>query len=139
MKRNLRWICNWSLLLLLPCVVVSSLWLEFEQSSLGQASSRALSTWLHVVLTALLMLCVSIHLWLHWGHVRRWWGRMRNSSVKRPRGLSLFVFLTLLTGVASVPQWLVHGHTGLGGVHGKIGLIAGCLMLVHALKHRKWY
>ena len=49
------------------------------------------------------------------------------------------VAVLAMTGLASIPQWLIHGHSPIGGVHGKIGFLFILIAIIHTIRHRKWF
>ena len=53
--------------------------------------------------------------------------------------MAIFFMLTATTGLIATPQWLLHGHCGTGGVHGKIGFAAAFFIFLHIAKHWRWY
>ncbi|MGM9736088.1 MAG: hypothetical protein ACI3ZS_00725 [Candidatus Cryptobacteroides sp.] len=53
--------------------------------------------------------------------------------------LSVLIAITAISGVAAIPQWLIHGHSTLGGVHGKTGFLFILICIFNIIRHRKWF
>lgn len=52
--------------------------------------------------------------------------------------MSVFGLLTLVSAIAATVHWiLTDTHTGIGGIHGKIGLVFLILIVVHTAKRIK--
>lgn len=43
--------------------------------------------------------------------------------------------LTVASGIAAIAEWVVVGHTPVGGVHGKIGFVMVIVAIVHVAGH----
>lgn len=139
MKKTYLRICNTGLLFLAPVVLASGIMLEVLHGQPFHGIPAAVWAWLHIVLCCLLTGAVLWHVRLNWQGVGNWCRRFRTH---RSPGLKLtasFFLLTVCSGVAAVPLWLQHGHFGFIGWHGKIGFAAAFFILVHILRHRRWY
>ena len=54
------------------------------------------------------------------------------------RWMSVFGLLTLVSAMAATTHWiLTDAYTGIGGIHGKIGLVFLILIIVHTAKRIK--
>ena len=137
-KRGLS-LCNGCLLLLLPAVVGSSLVLEFRPEAAWLGLGAGIWVGLHAVVSLSMAALAVWHLRLHWGCFGEWCSRLRRHPAAMMRWLFGLLLLTCATGVVSLPLWMVHGHHGFGGLHGKLGMACGVLMLVHLVQRRRWY
>lgn len=79
------------------------------------------------------------HVWLNWNSVDKWYHRFRQHKSKEFKWTACTFLLTALSGLVAVPVWFLHGHTGIGGVHGKIGFVCAAFMLGHIVRRWNWY
>lgn len=86
-----------------------------------------------------MMVLIVWHISLNWQGISNWYRRFRTHKSQGIKFIAIFTFLTFVSGIIAVPLWLHCGHCGIGGLHGKIGFIAVLCMLIHIVKHRKWY
>ncbi|MGN1354163.1 MAG: hypothetical protein ACI4V2_04555 [Alloprevotella sp.] len=86
-----------------------------------------------------MVLLVICHLWLNWGNVARWWGRWWKHRSLWMKALYVCYLLCALMGVMATIQWLKHGHTGLGGWHGKVGFAVALFVVIHLAQRLSWY
>ena len=138
MKKKLM-ICNWTLLIVGIVVMASSILLECLHGSPLLGISFSSWIWLHVISSGIMLCLVIWHVQLNWRGIRNWYGRFKRSKSKELKFTCIFSLLTMITGVIAFPHWLANGHTGIGGFHGKLGLIALAFMLWHVIKHIRWY
>ena len=139
MKRNALRLCNHALLGLMPLSLASGLWLEYLQGEPFGATSNTLWVSIHLLVSLLMTLCVGWHLQLNWGTMQRWYNRFKTHHSKAIRFITIVFLLTTLTGIIAIPLWLAQGHTGLGGVHGKIGYLLALVLFLHTKKHWRWF
>lgn len=139
MKRKHLNICNTSLLLLAPIVLSSSILLEYLHGEHFCGIENTLWVCLHITISCLMTCLIVWHVWLNWQRVSKWYHRF---MTHRSQGLKITFFLyltTTISGIITVPLWLHCSHTGTGGIHGKIGFMSALCILLHIIKHRKWY
>lgn len=105
-----------------------SLWFPFD-----------VCAWLHAAVSLVFFILAVCHIHLHWGKVSRWLSGFRNTRRKPVKVLFVLSLLTFATGIAAVVAHVVHGHTTLGGVHGKIGFVMALLALFHVVRRRRWF
>ncbi|MBB4044401.1 NAD-dependent dihydropyrimidine dehydrogenase PreA subunit [Bacteroides reticulotermitis] len=54
--------------------------------------------------------------------------------------MTYLYLLTLATGIPATIYIIAgHGHTHLGGIHGKFGIVAAIFMFLHIWKRLKWF
>lgn len=88
--------------------------------------------WIHIIVCLLCMLAVIYHLHLHKGSVKLWFDR---SDIISTKWLMRLWLLTFLSGIiASILFCTESGHNPIGGIHGKIGLLAIGFMFFHLKK-----
>ena len=116
-------ICNISLLAITPAVLATSIILEAShgESVLG----LKFNFWVIIHLVAVLVMTglVCWHLRMNWGKISGWAKKISGKASGASKALAILIAFTALTGLASVQQWLIHGHSPIGGVHGKIGFL----------------
>lgn len=96
--------------------------------------------WIHVVLGLLCLIAVIHHVYLHWGTMWHWMRMMSHAHSKLTRCLAWCFLLTVITGmVVAISICQGAGHTAIGGLHGKIGILVLLLMVFHLLKHKSWF
>lgn len=62
MKKNQKFkICNWALLIVLPLILASSIWLE------ATGSRRIIAVWMHIILGSVFFVLAGWHFQLHSG------------------------------------------------------------------------
>lgn len=132
-------ICNKSLLLVLPIVVASGILLECLHGKPFCGIGCAAWTSLHAIAAILLLALIVWHVKLNWKNVGDWYNRFRQHHAKGFKCTIVVFLLTAATGLVCFPQWLIHGHTGIGGVHGKIGFVFAVLILWHIKQHWQWF
>lgn len=125
-------ICDWSLLLTTILVTVSSIQLEV----LGGGSQTWV--WVHIALTILFFALILWHIYLHfrWGN----WPDKLFGKQNLLRWMSVFGLLVIVSACMASAHWLsTFTHNGIGALHGKLGFIFLILVIIHAVKHRKFY
>ena len=139
MKKKYLSICNSCLLLLAPFVLSSGIVLEHLHGEHFCGIENTLWVYMHIAISCLMTCLVVWHVWLNWQKVNKWYIRL---MTHRSQGLKIIFFLYLMTtisGIITMPLWLHCGHIGIGGVHGKIGFMSALCILLHIIKHRKWF
>lgn len=127
------------LLFLMPVSLTTGILLECLHGEPFGGVCNSVWVWGHVVASLGMMVLVVWHVRLNWGAEGGWVRRLRKHRSGMLRGVFIFFLLSLLTGLAAVPQWLEYGHSGVGGLHGKIAFVGAFFMLWHLKKHGKWY
>lgn len=139
MKKKHVLMCNRGLLFVFPIVLASGILLESLHGEPFCKIDNAVWTGFHIGVSSLMLACVVWHIQLNWRSVGEWYGRYRTHCSKGFKCMAQFFLLTTITGLLTLPVWWIHGHTGMGGVHGKIGFVSALFMLLHIKKHWKWY
>lgn len=121
--------------LLLP-VAVTSIFLECLEGSDLAAVRNVNIVALHLAVAMTLFVLCGFHIKAHFGNIQSWFKRLKSSKFPN-RFLFWISVLTLLTGVIATLAWLHHGHSPIGGVHGKIGFLALIVMFAHLIRRRK--
>lgn len=123
-------ICDWTLLAIEITILASGLQLEITHGK------SALWVWIHIALGTAMAVFVLWHLYLHFGN-SGWGSKLKKKPA--PRIIFIFFVLTFLLGFIAIPQYMLHGHSSIGGIHGKLGYIFIILCLVHTLRHKTFY
>lgn len=139
MKKKSLLICNRSLLLFTPIVVSNCILQEYLNGNSFCYLDNSIWTWLHVAISSVMLILTVWHVFLNWKNMSEWYLRIKKHRSKGFKCMAFSFPLTMLTGLLSIPVWLSHGHTGIGGLHGKIGFFFLFFVLLHIIKHRKWY
>ena len=139
MKKKQLSVCNKSLLWVSPIVLASGIMLEHLHGAPFRGIGNAVFTWLHIIASTIMTGFAVWHLWLNWHGISKWYDRFKRHHSKAVKSMAMFFTLTVATGLIAVPQWLMHGHCGIGGLHGKFGYIASVFTFLHIVKHWKWY
>lgn len=93
--------------------------------------------WIHIIVCLLCMLAVIYHLYLHKDSIRQWLGRVGTISAK---WLAWSWLLTFLSGIIAFILFCTKSeHNPIGGIHGKIGLLAVGFMFFHFKKRLRWF
>lgn len=124
--------CDWLLLIITVLVLGSSIQLE------ATGSSSSLWVWLHIGVCGAFMGLICWHVYLHF----RWknWGKRLLGRRGVMRWLSIFGILVLLTAIIATVRWCATSvHSGIGGVHGKIGFVFLVFVIIHIVRHLKFY
>ena len=137
-KKNLR-ICNAILLLFAPVVLASGILLESLHGESFLGIGNTYWTWLHITASLIMTVLVVWHVQLNWQGVNTWYRRFKTHRSAGFRATAVFFFLTVVSGAIVLPLWLHCGHAGMGGLHGKIGFASAVCILLHIMKHRRWY
>lgn len=128
--------CNILLLLCALPAIISGFILELKQGD----TTGINWTWIHIAtsLGALLLTC--IHVQLHWGTLKMWRKGLAQLRTKSTKFMTYLYLLTLATGIPATIYIIAgHGHTHLGGIHGKFGIVAAIFMFLHIWKRLKWF
>ncbi len=125
-------ICDWSLAILLPIVLVSSIQLE------ATSSGGVVPVIFHIIIALPFMCIIVWHISLHFQY-RKWFTKF--SKVKVPTRILWWLYiLTFISGVATFIHWLIENeHSPLGGVHGKIGFLMIAFAIGHTIKRIKFF
>ena len=138
MKKELK-VCNWLLLIVVAIVTASAIILECLHGSSFLGFSFSSWILMHTVVSTAMLCLVIWHVKLNWSGVRHWYSRFIHSKSKVMKLTCIFFLLTITTGLIAVPHWISSGHSGIGGFHGKLGLVALLFMVAHVIKHIRWY
>lgn len=131
--------CNHALLALVLPVLASSVILEASHGN--PVFHLPFNFWviLHIIAVTVMSCLVIWHLRLNWGKVTEWKRKFSSKASRVSKTLCILIAATSLTGLAAIPQWLLHGHSTLGGVHGKIGFLFLIIAIFHTHHHGKWF
>lgn len=138
MKKNRLTFVNIFLVVIFILSAASSVILESLGGRESSAVSNSILVIMHITLTLTLFGMAYEHIRLHFGPVGKWPERLRKTK-RQNRWLLSLALVTLATGIVAIATYFTHGHTPLGGIHGKIGFIASILMLFHLIHRRKWF
>jgi len=138
MKRKTLFTIDIILSVLLIIVIISSILQEalFGESWMGM--SNLTLTLLHIFIAFALMTLCYIHIKAHYGSLVKWKAGLKRSKVM-PKILFWIMLATLITGILSTVSYFTMGHSGIGGVHGKIGFVALAFMLEHLILRFRWF
>jgi hypothetical protein len=138
MKRKALYKINVLLLALLFPALVSSILQEFLRGTDLAFISNNMLTVLHLIVCLPMFLFIGIHLFANCGKIGQWFAKIKH---QKPSTQWLFwlSLVTLFTGIAATITYFRIGHTGIGGIHGKIGFITIAIMIWHTIKRIKWY
>ena len=125
-------ICDWTLAILLPIVLASSIQLE------ATSSSGIFPVILHIIVSLPFMSLIVWHIYLHF-QWKKWLTKF--SKLKVPTRILWWLYiLTFISGVATLIHWLIENeHSPLGGVHGKIGFLMIAFAIGHTIKRIKFF
>ena len=125
-------ICDWTLAILLPIVLTSSLQLE------ATSSSGIVPVILHIIVALPFMFLVVWHIFLHF-QLKKWLAKF--DKLKVPTRILWWLYiLTFISGIATLIHWLIENeHSALGGVHGKIGFLMIAFAIGHTVKRIKFF
>ena len=131
-KRQKLKICDWTLAILLPIVLASSIQLE------ATSSDGFFSVIFHVIVAFPFMSLIIWHIYLHF-RWKKWLSKFR--KLKLPTRILWWLYsLTFLSGIATLTHWLIEqDHTPLGGIHGKIGFLMIAFAIGHTIKRLKFF
>ena len=128
-----------SLLLLAPIVLASGIVQEYLHGRPLGGIDNTVWTGLHIAVSAMLTALVAWHVYLNWRGVSNWYRRFKAHRSPGIKITVIFYLLTVASGIIVVPLWLHCGHGGIGGLHGKIGFVSALCILLHIIRHRRWY
>jgi len=100
--------------------------------SLGWLQFRSLVL-MHIILSLALITMSYIHIRDHFNKNHSM-VEVYSKLKRQTKWLFVFSAFTLLTGTASTFVYFYHGHTAIGGVHGKIAFVAIAFMIGHLIK-----
>lgn len=132
-------ICNISLLAITPAVLATSIILEASHGAPVFGLKFNLWVIIHLITVLAMTGLVCWHLRMNWGKISGWAKKFTGKASGASKALAILITFTALTGLAAIPQWLIHGHSTTGGIHGKIGFIFILIAIVHTIRHRKWF
>jgi len=133
MRKNTLYIIDIVLTVLAILALGTSVLLEIlGGESLGWLQFRSLVL-MHVILSLSLLVMSYIHIREHFNKQMVFSGLF--SKLKRhTKWLFVLSLITLVTGIVSTFVYFNHGHTPVGGVHGKIAFLAIAFMAGHLIK-----
>ena len=119
--------CDWTLAILLPIVLASSIQLE------ATSSSGIFPVIFHIIVAPLFMCLIVWHIYLHF-QWKKWLTKI--SKLKVPTRILWWLYiLTFISGIATFLHWLIeNNHSPLGGIHGKIGFLMIAFAIGHTIK-----
>lgn len=124
-------LCNRTLASILVLILASGVQLEATSGKYGW------SVWFHIILGILLCVLSCYHIYLHY-KFGNWFSRFAKNRNAVTRILWWIFLLTMVSGVAATVVWIGgHGHSPLGGIHGKIGFLMAIAAIFHVGKHIK--
>ncbi|MDO4163479.1 MAG: 4Fe-4S dicluster domain-containing protein [Bacteroides sp.] len=131
--------CNIALPILAIVMIASSLLLECLHGEAWGNIRFTTLVWVHVAVSTGFLLLAAYHVYLHWGSIRQWSKGYKACRSKQTRVLACLFLVVLATGILSVFCFANGIHTTVGGIHGKIGLIAALVSILHCLKRFRWF
>lgn len=138
MKKHYLYKINVVLLVLLLPALVSSLLQELLRGANLHCLTNSTLTIIHLIVCVPMLLFVGVHLWANCGKITQWFAKIRRQKWQTQL-LFWFSVLTFVSGIAATVVYFLHGHTPVGGIHGKLGFVALALMLWHTYRRLKWY
>lgn len=138
MKKHYLYKINVVLLVLLLPALVSSLLQEFLGGANLHCLTNSTLTIIHLAICLPMLLFVGVHLWANCGNITQWFAKIRRQKAQT-QWLFWLSALTFVSGVAAMVVYFSHGHTPVGGIHGKLGFVALALMIWHTYRRLKWY
>lgn len=138
MKKRYLYKINVVLLVLLLPALVSSLLQEFLRGANLHCLTNSTLTIMHLIVCVPMLLFVGVHLWANCGKITQWFAKIHRQKAQT-QWLFWLSVLTFVSGVAAMVVYFSHGHTPIGGIHGKIGFAALALMIWHTYRRLKWY
>ena len=125
-------ICDWTLAILLPIVLASSIQLE------ATSSSGIFPVVFHVIVALPFMCLIIWHIFLHF-QWKNWLTKFSKLKV-HTRILYWLYILTFISGIATFIHWIIEmQHSALGGVHGKLGFLMIAFAIAHTIKRIKFF
>ena len=138
MKKRCLYKRNVLLLVMLVPALVSSLLQEFLRGANLHCLTNSTLTIIHLAICLPMLLFVCVHLWANCGNMAQWLAKIRRQKWQTQL-LFWFSVLTFVSGIAATVVYFSHGHTPVGGIHGKLGFVALALMIWHTYRRLKWY
>lgn len=125
--------CDWSLLIFMAAMFLSSIQLEISHSRITEY------VWIHIGLGGIFMGLAAYHIYLHFGK-SDWLSKFHKQKNNVTRILWWLYILTLLTGIIAFIHWIgTYTHSPIGGIHGKFGLLMIILSIGHLIKRIKFF
>lgn len=138
MKKRCLYKINVLLLVMLVPALVSSVLQEFLQGADMHCATNNILTIIHLIICVPMLLFVGVHLWANCGNITQWFAKIHRQKAQT-QWLFWLSVLTFVSGMAATVVYFLHGHTPIGGIHGKIGFVALALMIWHTYRRLKWY
>ncbi len=125
-------IYDWTLAILLPIVLISSIQLE------ATSSGGIVPVIFHIIVALPFMCFIVWHISLHF-QWKKW--LIKFSKLKVPTHVLWWLYiLTFISGVVTFIHWLIENeHSPLGGVHGKIGFLMIAFAIGHTIKRIEFF
>lgn len=132
-KKTKLKLCDWILLVLTVFIFASGVQLEINPDG------TRVWVWLHIAIGIFFISEILWHISLHKPSKNRVEIKNRNHRNRHPV-MGIFFLLTLLSGVIATCHWIgFYHHSTIGGVHGKFGFLFIIAVIVHIVKHRRFY
>ncbi len=126
-------ICDWSLLIFACAILASGIQME------ASGSKGTVPVYIHVAIGLLFIVLCGWHIYLHYGS-SNWFKKFHNQKKQYTRVLWWVGLLAFASGIAVTIHWIINNaHSGIGGVHGKIGFLMIALLVGHISKRIKFY
>ncbi|NCC99609.1 MAG: hypothetical protein EOL95_07915 [Bacteroidia bacterium] len=138
MNKNNLYKINASLLVMLIFALVSSIIQEYLGGNDFDNISNSVFVISHLIVCLPMFAFIGLHLFINLGKLSKWLKTLKKGKTQN-KWLFLLSFLTLLTGIITTIEYFSVGHTGIGGIHGKIGFLFIILMIYHTMKRLWWY
>lgn len=138
MKKTCLYKINVVLLALLLPALGSSLLQEFLGGADMHYVTNNMLTIMHLIVCVPMLLFVGVHLWANCGNITQWFAKIHRQKAQT-QWLFWLSVLTFVSGIVATVVYFLHGHTSVGGIHGKLGFVALALMLWHTYRRLKWY
>ena len=138
-KRDKLKYCNYSLLISILPMLVTSILLVYMNVKDLYGTSFLLAAGCHAVFALIMLGLVIYHLYLHFGN-NKW--RLKISKLKShvTKILIVIALFTFISGISTAIQWCVlPSHSALGAIHGRIGIFFLLFAIGHTLKRKKWF
>lgn len=127
------------MLAITPAVLATSIILEASHGAPVLGLKFNLWVIIHLITVLAMTGLVCWHLRMNWGKISGRAKKFTGKASGASKALAILIAFTALTGLAAIPQWLIHGHSTIGGIHGKIGFLFILIATVHTIRHRKWF
>lgn len=130
-KKNRLRICDTALLAVTVLALASSIQLE------ATGSSVSTWVWVHIAVCTAFIALICRHIYLHF----KWnWRRLFSPKKVIIKALSVLGLLVVLSASVAAVHWIAtENHSGIGGIHGKLGFLFLIIATAHIVRHRKFY